>query len=572
MQASQSLAVTLNGRGPVTLNQTNYVTTGGEASIYRVGDTIVKIYTDPKKMVKDRMSDKIAHLAQIKHRFIVSPIDLALDKSRNAIGYYMPFVGNTEPLSRAFTTDFRTRTKFTDNDAIDLVHNMRETVTIGHHHGCILADANELNWLLFRAPEAEPRLVDVDSWQVGNRWPARAIMMSIYDWHTTGFTEASDWFAWAVVTFQIFTGIHPYKGRLDGYGWNDFEKRMKDNASVFSPNVHLNAAVRDFSCIPTGLLDWYQATFQHGERTLPPSPRDTKRVATAARTLRQTVTTSATLVFEKIMDGGNNPFIRVYPSGLAMRQDGRLTELRTKRAFGDIGAFTPDAEVIQTNSGWLVGEKNLFVHITLTDTMPLTTTMAISRLVRSGNRMFAVTDRGLSELMLHDMGAKPLITFSRTWPIMPNATEWFEGLGVQNSLGAKYLILPCDADKVNFVRVRELDNVTVVNAKAGPRFASVVALDDTGNYKKIEFTFDEKYQKYTIWTGDTDTADLNLAILPNGVCATIVEDTKLTIFVPASKADRKVKDKTISTDMRLATWQDKVIYIKGGDIWWVHLK
>ncbi len=112
------------------------------------------------------------------------------------------------------------------------------SVLYAHQQGAILVDANELNWLMNRTTEPEPRIVDVDSWQLGTKWPARVIMPSIRDWHTHGFNEESDWFSYAIVTFQVFSGIHPYRGRHDGYSNNEIERRMKDNVSVFNKDVH----------------------------------------------------------------------------------------------------------------------------------------------------------------------------------------------------------------------------------------------------------------------------------------------------------------------------------------------
>jgi len=43
------------------------------------------------------------------------------------------------------------------------------------------------------------------------------------------------------------------------------------------------------------------------------------------------------------------------------------------------------------------------------------------------------------------------------------------------------------------VRVRELDGLKVVAAKAGNRIVSVIAADKSGAYRKFEFTFAANY-------------------------------------------------------------------------------
>ena len=578
--SNKNLNVTLVGKGKATLRPTNYVTTGGEASIYRLNHDIVKVFTDPHKMSADKMTEKVGILSKLKHKFIINPLGIVEDDKHNPIGYYMTFAEG-EPLSRVFTTAFRQRDGFNDQDSIQLVHNMREVPIFAHANGAVLVDANELNWLMRRDPQPEPRICDVDSWQIGTRWPARVIMPSIRDFHSNVFDERSDWFSWGIVTFQIFTGIHPYKGRHDGYKMTELERRMRDNVSVFNKDVHLNAAVRDFNCIPGPLLSWYEKVFEHGERTIPPSPLDKTQTTTIIRQMRVATTASGALVFEIILPAAGNPVVRVYPCGVALRANGTLVELQGKIPLRMITfngkPCSPAAEIVRTGRGYLIADQGNFKYITAEMEKDLTLTANTYGVLRSGNRMFAITDSGLTELNLMELNSfgpdpNPVLALGQTWQILRNSTEWFQGVGVQNSLGAKYLIIPFGDKAVSFLRTPELDDVTVVNARAGYRFASVVALDKNGDYQKLEFCLDADHGKYTLWQGPTDTPEINLAILPSGVCATIVQDGELAIFVPANGKVNKVADKKIQTDMLLGTWGDAVVYVQNGELSRVKMK
>jgi hypothetical protein len=231
-----------------------------------------------------------------------------------------------------------------------------------------------------------------------------------------------------------------------------------------------------------------------------------------------------------ILAATTDPVIRIYPCGLALRQTGVLQDATSKRYMAV--NFTPKAEIIRTQNGYLVADKGSFYHLSDSGLQQLTLMLTHYGVVRSGNRMFAITDQGLTELNLMEMG-RPILTAGRTWDTMRNATEWFDGVGVQNSLGAKYMVVPFGSDACAFVRAPELDDVTVVTARAG------------------------------------DSPDLNLAILPSGVCATIVKDGELAIFVPQNGKASNVPDKKITTDMQLSTWGDKVVYIQNGELWWV---
>lgn len=568
---SGSFHVVLDGRGKVVLRQNDHVATGGEGSVYKLGSTAIKIYTDPQKMRKDDMAGKVRALTVLQHPYIVAPQGVVLDQRGAApIGLYMPFVEG-EPFPRVFTNDYRTRTGFGNDEANNLVARMQEVVKFAHGHHATIVDGNELSWLLFAAVDGpEPRIIDVDSWCIG-RWPATVIMLSIRDWHTNGFTDLTDWFSWGVVSFQIYTGIHPYKGTAAGYKPGELERRMKDNTSVFTPGVRLNQNVRDFSCIPARLLTWYVDTFQNGLREIPPSPFDTGvRIVPGARIASTMVSAKGVLIYEKLYDDSRDKAIRIFPCGVVLLESRQLYDLKSKRKVGTVKSRS--CEVVAKEGYWLVadwdGDQLVFFAIQSVSLIQqkLDLTLKSSQIVRYENRLFAVTDRGMSELTLTMLG-RPILAVGNTWDAMVNSTRWFDGVGVMDAMGATFVIAPFGDNAVAQVRVPELDGLSPVLAKAGNRFVAVMTVDRNGEYRKIELTFSRDYRTYQLWQGGTDSGDLNVAILPRGVCAIITDDGELTIFVPTTGALNKVQDKDITTDMILANWDNTVVYIKDREIW-----
>jgi hypothetical protein len=571
-----NIQVVLEGKGPVTLRDSNYVATGGEGIIYKVSDLVVKIYHKPLAARQRGMPDKIRLLSALKHPYINSPIGLVNTETGDTIGHYLQYVDG-HPLSRVFTNDFWQREKFANKHASTLVDRMRKVIFFAHQNKAVLVDANELNWFaLFAGSDPEPRVIDVDSWAIG-RWPATVIMPSIRDWHSKTFDEQTDWFAWGIVTFQIYTGIHPYKGTLDGFDRGDLIGRMKANASVFTAGVRLNRAVRDFSNVPGPLLNWYESTFQKGERVQPPSPFDTGITAPQAARIMRSVTTgrSGTLVFEKLLKITGDTVVRTFHCGTVLFSSGKLIDLATRRQIGETQSRS--CEVVKVSDGWLVAEiknhETNFEYIEEGSLKSEKLSLKISgyRLLGYENRLFVVTENGLTEVKVHLLG-KPIASVGQTWGVMVNSTRWFQGLGVMGAMGAKYAVTPFGESSVAQVRIRELDSMEVVMAKSGNRFVSLVGIKKDGNYQKIEIAFERDYKSYKIWKGDTDSPELNLAILPKGVCATIVRDGELDIFVPTNGQITKVLDKEIATDMFLSNWGDKVIYIQDGALWSLRMK
>lgn len=576
-----NMQILLEGRGPITLRMNDHVATGGEGSIFRVSDMAIKIYLDSAQMKQRSVPDKIKRLSKLfsSYPYIVAPEGIVTTPAGDPIGHYLPYVQDPplgHPMARVFTNDFYQREGFNEKLASVLVGRMRETVMFAHGSGALLIDPNEMNWFALAVnKDPEPRIIDVDSWIIGLMPPTVSVMPSIRDWHTKNLGKQSDWFAWGIVTFQVYTGIHPYKGTLQGYARSDMERRMKENASVFSPGVQLNRAVRDFNCIPGPLRDWYEATFQLGERNEPPSPFDTGiSTPKAASVLRVTATGQVgTLVFEKLFGTSGDPVVRIFHCGVARLASGKLIDLNTGRQI--IAVSSPTCEVVKVEQGWLVGELNgTFIYINERDLRfeTLQFQMVAHGLVGYENRMFFVGDNGLTEVKSNFFGSKLIVSAGQTWGIIVKSTKWFQGVGVLDSMGAKFVVVPFGESAVAQTRVREIDNLQVVAAKAGSRFVSIVGLQKNGDYAKVELAFDRDYRSYRSWVGITDGPELNLAILPRGVCATIIRDGELDVFVPSNGNTTKLGESRIATDMMLANWYDQVVYTQNGETWSLRMR
>ena len=573
--------VILEGKGPLTLRQNDYLATGGEGTVYKVNGMAIKLYTDSDKMIRDNITGKIKKLSAFVHPYISIPQGLVFFANK-PIGFYMPFVEG-EPLSRIFTNDFRMREGLGDRDAVRLVDRMRDVVRFAHDNGAILVDPNEFNWLAYLKgnDKPEPRIIDVDSWVLGKMPASVAIMPSIRDWHTKGFNQLSDWFSWGVVSFQVFVGIHPYHGTLDGFARNNLEARMKAKASVFSNGVRLNRAVRDFSCIPNALRDWYEETFQTGKRTIPPSSFDTAVAKAAVTQVVKTINSSGSLVFDKIYSKTGDEVMHIWPCGVVLLKSGELVELRLKRIIGKLNSTV--GEVIKEDGGWLIADwvngQVVYTYVNESSLQSELLVLAIKshHILRYENRLFVITDGGLTEIFFKVMGlsmqtGKAIIAVGQTWGAMVNSTKWFDGVGIQDAMGAMYAIVPFSDKSCTQIRVRELDGLKTISAKAGNRYIVIIAADKNGEYYKLELVTNREYTSYQISKTVVDSPDLNVVLLPKGVGVTIVDDGELTIFVPTSGVVNKVSDKYITTDIALANWDDRVLYIRKGEIWGVRFK
>jgi hypothetical protein len=560
--------VTLEGHGLVTVRPSDYVTQGGEGAIYRKDKHIIKLYLDPQKMVRDGMTDKVRLLAKsLTHPSIVAPRGIVTGNGQ-ALGYYMPYVSG-EAYPKLFTNDGRAEVGFTDASAKHLAREMQEVIAAAHSSGALLVDGNELNWLadVTDMHKPKPYAIDVDSWQI-DRFKASVIMPSIRDWHSPTITEATDWFAWGIVTFLLFTGIHPYRGTLPGYKPSELERRMRDNASVFNPAVRLNKTVRDFSVIPGPLRTWYEETFERGLRTVPPSPFATGSGNVITRTMRMVTTKQGGLAYEKLFDAVET-ITSLWPCGLVRTASGKLFDFIQKREVGSTTATRMAA--VKAHDGWLLAElqdatwKFRFLEGNGASTT-LSTMLDVRTVFRSGERLFAVTSEELVELKLMSLG-KPLLILGHRWSIMSNSAKWYRGVGIADLLGSYHLIIPSGTDGVTQVKVPELNGTRIIGAVGDGRFVAVMTVTGHGNYETLRFIFTSNLKSYQVTRIQRDEPSQNLVVLPKGVVAEIINDGELSLLVPQSGEQKLVNDKDIVTTMHLARCGNQVVYTDGSSIW-----
>ena len=83
------MLVYVNGQ-KVNLNQKDYVTKGGEGSIYKKGNVAFKIYEDLGKMIPVA---KIGELSQLKNDSIVRPQAVVFNDKKHEVGFTMDWLG-----------------------------------------------------------------------------------------------------------------------------------------------------------------------------------------------------------------------------------------------------------------------------------------------------------------------------------------------------------------------------------------------------------------------------------------------------------------------------------------------
>jgi len=431
------------------LGPQDHLATGGEGSVYAQGSTVYKIYLDPNKAAALRIPEKLAHLKRLQHPGIAAPSGALLDKAGGFVGLEIPRVEG-EALCRLYTNTWQDANQFGLDQSKAVTLAMRAIMAHAHAHQAVMVDANELNWLV---DGLSPTAIDVDSWQLPG-FKGTAIMPSIRDpLAVKSFSADSDWYAWAIVTFQLWCGIHPYKGTHPDFARTALAERMAARASVFDPRVRLPAATRPTSDIPLKLRNWYEQVFASDLRTPPPADWGSAAPQTAPRLkVTQLGGLNASLRQERIGNIGGKALrvmdgfvvvktargVQVWdPASKAMLSWVSLAQgellLKGEAALVRLG---PDGVLITLAPG-----QALQAHTDKGLAGPALPTRA-HRLWQSGGRAFALVEgvsNGLVEVSPTVLGDRILLTVAAQWPVAALSTQLLRGCFVQDCLGAPFL-------------------------------------------------------------------------------------------------------------------------------------
>ncbi len=547
-----NMKISIKGKHSLSLTQNDFITKGGEGEIYGKGSVIFKIYLDPKKMIP---LAKIKELTEIREKNVLNPKDIILSQKNNPIGFTMDWIKDTSPLCKLFTNAFRNKNNITPDIINELIENMRDTIFKIHEKQCLIVDGNEFNYLVDPTFKI-PYFIDVDSYQTKS-FPATAIMPSIVDYHTKQFNKLSDWFSFAIVTCQLFIGIHPFKGSHPNYKKRDLEKRMRENVSIFNKETNLPPSVRDFGLIPNNWHDWFIRLFEKGERELPPT------------SMKELIKTAVKKTIIKSVDNLIITLIKEFKSNILYYKNVGLDILVKTEKEIIIGKYNfssqIDTEVVMIErSNTPVAIKIEKQHlITKYRNFITSNNIKCEQKIIINNQLFIINKNKFSHVIIREINNNLLLGIGKTWNIMENSSEVFGNVIYQNILGKPYLFIPLNEKICMNISVPELIDSKIINMKYIDKVCIGVFFKDN-EYKRFTIIFNEEHTKYSYSEIETDFYDVNFTVLPNGVTVSIIDEHKMQIFINNWEKNKikEITNKIISTDMVLCNDQMQVQFFK----------
>lgn len=576
---------------PIDLTQKDYLAQGGEGCVYVKGKKAFKVYHDPAKMIPQ---GKFHELAAIQDPVVIRPQELLMDDKNGVIGYTMPFIKDGYPLCQLFPKSFRDREGVQPGTIADLVTKMQRSIDNVHKSGVLIVDLNEMNFLTTKKFD-EVYFIDADSYQT-NHFPATAIMDSIRDWTVHGgqWSELSDWYSFAILSFQLFTGIHPFRGKYHGPKvefktklatdadddtFAITRRRMLGNISIMHPEVGVPPSAYPLSVIPAAYRKWYEDLFINGRRLPPPG----KVIVTVTTFVTPTTVTIVgthidfTDLFAGWKPGGN--VSEFFPS----------TVMGAHPVIGtDVGVYL-DKQIIPVPMhhaqvcgfstkvgraviGMILDGKLCLINITDRANVPFD--LAVKEAAAYDGRIYVRTEDQIREVILTDIGSNVIASSKAVTNVMPLATQLFSGVAIQSMLGAIYASLFVDTGKSHQIRIPQLDKHRIIDAKYDHGVMMVVS-EHKGKYCRMVFRFDHDGTYDVRVVADIAAGYvINFVTLDSGVGVCLDEEERLELFskVRGSAGMKVVDDKALSADMTLGKFAGSPIVFHGKDIFKLKMK
>jgi hypothetical protein len=566
------MKVFIRGKGEVQLTQHHYVATGGQASVYVKNGTAFKVYTNKADMIPD---GKMTLLSRIQDPNVIRPQDVLLDASSVPIGYTMQAVADkTVSMCQLFTRSFCERSGVTLSNKLMLTRQLQNHVSAVHKAGAVVVDLNELNILV--SPDWEDGfLIDVDSYQVPG-YPAPVLMPTIRDWSVSPsqFSTQSDWFSMAVLAFQLFIGVHPYRGTHKPSSSIPKEERLKhrmsNNISAFCSDVMLPGCCYPLDSIPEHYRQWLRAVLNDGKRLPPPDPTVANPTTVAIQTILVPLSNSTVSVTELLSISGTIiDYLEADGHKLVLIRE--HNEIRAELDGRRVGIFSVSARML---GGFGPKLCRPFVAVlasdgTLTctqlDTGSIVYTGQADEIVRTDGRLYARNRNSILELEAADLGHL-IITGRPVADVMPLASHLYEGCAIQSMLGSAFVSLFPRSRAGYQVKIPELDQYRIQDARFDRGVLMVIGAKNN-RYDRIIFRFSEDLSAYDVRiVPDIQPGTVNFSVLDSGVCVALDEDERLELT--SSKMNktggRVIADHGLSGDIRLIRASGQLGFIRNG--------
>jgi len=367
-----------------------------------------------------------------------------------------------------------------------------------------------------------------------------------------------------VVTFRLYTGLHPFNGNHPDFENDDLEGRMEKSISVFDKDVKLVKSLRDFEVyIPPKHLDWYKLIFIKNERSVPPFA-DGSGLFVGAKPVA--VISSGGLIVDvvykyddAIIDVYNfNQKRYVITTKAIYQRDTEIFTFTQKPKNIRLANVLGGEPIIAVKTGENVGFFDL-------QRKEISRTKTDSDIMECNGSIYTIYQNEIVENTFDKMGR--VIHLPRAVGNIVGPFQMFTGLIIQDCFGKAMFSIPYEHKMCSNVNIPELDGYRIIDAKRIGRFCIVIGEKDS-KFDRFVFYFRKEFTTYEL-RGDQDInyQTVNFMVNQKGMAVTVKEENTLELFYNINaNGFQEVKDSPVELDMHLYDGVDRILFVNDNQL------
>lgn len=509
-----------------SLNDSHFISQGGQGSVYGKDGYAYKIYTDIKHAIPE---SKINELSNIENEDVIKPQYALFNKKGDCIGYAMKQVCSNISLCQLFNHSYKTKHNISNSIILHLIEDIQKKVIQIHEKDILIVDFNEMNFLVDENDYTKCYFIDVDSYQTPSH-PAGAIAEHIKDRHTKGFSKLSDWFSFSIIAFRLMTGVHPYKGRHGVY--KQLNDRMLANVSAFNKDVKLPAICPSFEVIPDKFRKWLENVLENGERSIPPTISVSniivpKYLVSTVSGLGNFKITPQKEFKESILRFYETEKERIY----VMPQKTWIDNYEISEKYDNIHQ--------ENNITYLARkiDKNKLKIYDYVNKKEILNTIEVDKIFNINNTLCYKKNGAIYKIKINPIG-KGIVTTQLLCNVMANSTQIFDNVLIQDLLG-QYFVSIFDRNMGHYsIKVPEINKYKLIDAKYENRVLIIKAAKTIEHNEKTMvvtdkfiIVFNKNFDKYSIRKiEDANDEDINFAVIESKNIACHIRKDSIELF------------------------------------------
>lgn len=261
-------ALTESGK-TISILDKNEIKRGGEGKILTIPEL-------PNQVAKIYLNSNYQHMSKaqkdalvvLDDRYFVKPQELIFKKAKKKeiLGFTMEYLSQDFfPLAAFFNKNFCNTHQIDTAFKYQVAQTMIDCIAEAHQKQIVIGDLSGLNILVNL--QGVVKFIDVDSYEtpVHSHWGL--LLDEIRDYLYQGLvSQKSDYFALAVVIFNLFTHLHPFKGIHKQH--RALAERMLQKIPVFQSDPQLITPKCYVPLKNSDLQNQFDRIFANGERFL----------------------------------------------------------------------------------------------------------------------------------------------------------------------------------------------------------------------------------------------------------------------------------------------------------------